>query len=252
MKKFSIILAVTAAVFVLIASFENKPGAILSKIETADLNAQAKQLCYKIYLLGIFPVGEAVLSDKSLTEFRSMSLHHLNATAEGSGIVSKLYPFSARIDSYLEPKSLLPLIFLQTIKTKDREAVKEVAYDQTKHIMQIKEEKRRILPETYEPLSALLKLRRLDLEKTATFDLNINTNQKNYAFTGRIRKSAVKVKEKNAELYKLSATILRRDKNPYHRSKVDFIFLANEQKTPLLIKVFASGALITARLIDIN
>lgn len=252
MKKFIVASAVVVSFLAVFSSCQNGPGAILSKLKTYDQKAQARQFCYRIYLLGIFPVGKATLTDEGQLEFRDVYLHHLNAKADSVGVVSKIYPFSANIDSYLDPKSLLPIIFLQNIKTKDKEMVKEVTYDQASHIMQIKGERRSILPETCEPLSALLKLRGLDLEKITAFDLNINTNQKNYAFSGMVKKGMAKIREKNVKLYKLSAKIFRRDKNPYHQSKVDFIFLNDEQKTPIFIKVFASGGLITARLVDIK
>lgn len=252
MKKFIVASAVVVSFLAVFSSCQNDPGAILSKLKPYGQKAQARQFCYRIYLLGIFPVGKATLTDEGPLEFRDVYFHHLNAKADSVGIVSKIYPFSANIDSYLDPKSLLPIIFLQNIKAKDKEMVKEVTYDQASHIMQVKEEKRSILPETCEPLSALLKLRGLDLEKITTFDLNINTNQKNYAFSGMVKKGMAKLGEKNVKLYKLSAKIFRRDKNPYHQSKVDFIFLNDEQKTPIFIKVFASGGLITARLVDIK
>lgn len=249
-KKLLLILAAALTLLLFISFSQNNPPAILSHLKDPGLKAPARQFFYKVYLFGIFPVGKAVLTDAALDEYEGKKLYHLKARSEGEGFISKLYPFSATIDSYLQPESLLPLIFLQKIKTKDKEMVKEVRYDQANHIMRIKEERRNILPETYEPLSALLKLRKLDLEQFDSFDLNINTNQKNYGFTGGIKKSAVKTKGAPVEIYTFKGRIFRRDKNPYHQSKVDFIFLADEIKTPLFIKVFASGGLITARLVE--
>lgn len=252
MKKIIIAFAAIAVLLTVFSSHQNNPAVILTKLKTYDPKVRNTQFCYRIYLFGIFPVSMATLNDKGQVEFMGQSLHHLSAQTEGIGVVSKIYPFSANIDAYLEPKGLLPLIFTQVIKSKDKEILKEVTYDQANHIMQIKEERRSILPETYEPLSALLKLRGLDLEKTTAFDLNINTNQKNYAFSGAVKKAIAKHGNENIELYKLSAKIFRRDKNPYHQSKVDFIFLDDRQKTPIFVKVFASGGLITARLIEVK
>lgn len=252
MKKIVIVLAAAAALLAIFSSYQNNPAAILSRLKAYGHKAQNKQLCYRIYLFGIFPVGKATLTDEGRVGFRGLNLYHLNAKADSAGLVSKIYPFSANMDSYLEPKSLFPLIFLQAIKTKDKEIIKEVTYDQSNHIMQIKDERRSVMPETYEPLSALLKLQCLNLEKTTTFDLNINTNQKNYAFSGMVSKGMAKLGDKKVKLYKLNAKIFRRDKNPYHQSKVDFIFLDDGQKTPIFIKVFASGGLITARLVEVK
>lgn len=252
MKKIIIACAVIAILLTVFSSHQNSSTAILAKLKTYDPKARNTQFCYRICLFGIFPVGKATLSDKGIVIFRDIFYYHLNAKAESEGVFFRIYPFSVNIDSYLAPKGLLPSIFLQDIKAKDKEIVKEVHYNQVNHIMQIKEERRSILPETYEPLSALLRLRGMDLEKTTAFDLNINTNQKNYAFSGMVKKGMAKLGEKNVKLYKLNAKIFRRDKNPYHQSRVDFIFLNDAQKTPIFIKVFASGGLITARLIEVK
>ena len=250
MRKILVLFAVFLIVAISISTYQNSPEAILDKIGTVKLKAGLKEAIYEIYLFGILPVGKAVLSEEGVIKYKDENLYHLNAKAESEGIVSKIYPFSANIDSYLEPGTMLPLIFKQSIKTKDKEISKEAKYDQTNNIMQIKDERRSILPETYEPLSAFLKLRNMDLDKTASFDLNINTNQKNYAFRGSVKKDGCRLKGGTQKIYRLSVKIFRRDKNPYHQSQVDFIFLADKAKTPIFIKVFASGGLITMRLVN--
>lgn len=250
MRKLFILLAILIVLAIAAFIYQNNPANILSKIEATQLKTPAKQLCYRVYLFGIFPVGKAILEDNGLVRFENKDIYRLSAQAQSFGFVSKVYPFSTIIDSYLDTKTYLPMLFRQNSKTKDKEVKKEVRYDQIKNIMEIAGEKRSIFPETYEPLSALYKLRRLDLEKTSNFDLNINTNQKNYAFTGSIVKENIPAQGGERQAYRLKGKIFRRDKNPYHQSQVEFVLLGNEQKTPLFIKVFASGALITVRLVD--
>lgn len=250
MKKAIIAVLIILAAALSISAYQNNPETIINKIGIARLENQSKQLMFKVYFLGIFPLGKAVLEDNGLVRFEGKELCLLSARASAGGFISRLYPFSGRLDSYLEPKTLLPVIFQQKLKTKDKEIVKEARYDQVNNIMEIAGQRRNILPQTREPLSALYKLRRMDLDKTANFDLNINTNQKNYAFTGSIASVAIQTKNGPLNIYRLKGRIFRRDKNPYHQSQVEFVLLGNQDKTPLFIKVFASGALIIARLID--
>jgi hypothetical protein len=250
MKKIIIAILVILAVTLSISAHQNNPQTILKKIDITRLENQSKQLMFKVYFLGIFPLGKAVIEDNGLVRFEGKDLYLLSARASASGFISRLYPFSARLDSYLEPKTLLPIIFQQKLKTKDKETAKEARYDQANNIMEIAGQKRNILPQTREPLSALYELRRLDLDTVSNFELNINTNQKNYAFTGSIASVDIQTKNGPANIYRLKGRIFRRDKNPYHQSQVEFVLLGNQHKTPLFIKVFASGALITARLID--
>lgn len=248
MKKVIIAILVIVTAGLLISAYQNNPKTILDKIDVVRLESQSKQLMFKVYFLGIFPLGKAVIEDNGLVRFEGKDLYLLNARSDSCGFVSRLYPFSARIDSYLELKTFLPVIFTEKLKTKDKVIVREARYNQADNIMEIAGQRRNILPETYEPLSALYRLRRLDLEKISNFDLNINTNQKNYAFSGDITKEDIRLKDSTVKVYRLKGKIFRRDKNLYHQSKAEFVLLGNGQKTPVFIKVFASGVLITARL----
>lgn len=250
MKKVIIAVLIILAAALLISAYQNNPKTIINKIDIARLENQSKQLMFKIYFLGIFPLGKAVIEDNGLVRFEGKDLYLLSAQANADGFISKLYPFSASLESYLEAGTFLPVIFRQKLRTKDKEIVKEARYDQVDNIMEIAGQKRNILPQTREPLSALYKLRRLDLDAVSNFELNINTNQKNYAFTGSIASVDIQTKNGPLNIYRLKGRIFRRDKNPYHQSQLEVVFLGNQHKTPLFIKVFASGALITARLID--
>jgi hypothetical protein len=250
MKKVIIAILVILAAALSISAYQNNPKTIVRKLDIARLGNQSKQLVYKVYFLGIFPLGEAVLEDNGLVRFEGKDLYLLSAQANAGGFISRLHPFSASLESYLETRTFLPVIFRQELRTKDKEIVKEARYDQANNIMEIAGQRRSILLETYEPLSALYRLRSLDLEKVSNFDLNVNTNQKNYCLTGDITKEDIRLKDSTVKVYRLKGKIFRRDKNPYHQSQVEFVLLGNEQRTPVFIKVFASGALITARLIE--
>lgn len=250
MKKLLVAVVLVLAAIVIISASGNNPAVILSRIGADKLKGDAKELVYKVYLFGAIPAGEALILDKGLEMFGGRNVYHLSALAKGTELISKIYPLEAALDSYLEPGTFLPLSFKQTLRTKDKEIVKEVSYDQKNGIMRIADVKRSILPETYEPLSALYKLRRMDFNSLKAFDLNINTNQKNYAFTGSVNKEELRLNNQDLNIFRLKGKIFRRDKNPYHQSHLEIVFLDNPQKTPLFIKVFASGALLTVRLTD--
>ncbi|MCM8770304.1 MAG: hypothetical protein NC936_00335 [Candidatus Omnitrophica bacterium] len=74
--------------------------------------------------------------------------------------------------------------------------------------MTIGGEERIILSETYEPLSAIRYIRNQDFEKLKDFDLNINTNQKNYGMKGVVlSKERISLNHKNYFVWKLKANI---------------------------------------------
>jgi len=248
MRKIFIVILIVLVSAMAMALYQNNPQNILAKIKLAQLTTPARQFDFKIYLFGVLPVGKAVIEDRGNED----GFRHLSARAEATGIVLAVYPFSAKIDSYLDPDLLLPLIFRQEMKVKDKELIKEITYNQQNNVMETLGVKRSILPETYEPLSAMLKIRSLDLERSATFDLNINTNQKNYAFEGTINKQNMRLNDGKIQLFRLSGKIFRRDKNPYHQSQIDIVLADGKEKLPILIKIFSAGMSIVVRLTDVR
>ncbi|MDD5155742.1 MAG: DUF3108 domain-containing protein, partial [Candidatus Omnitrophica bacterium] len=145
-------------------------------------------------------------------------------------------------------------LFKQRVTMAGRqETVKEVYYDQDNGIMSISGVKRQILPDTQDPLSAIFNLRRMQLDKIKEVEMNINTNQKNYILKGTVSLRQVSVGNKPCNIAVVKATIRRRDKNnPYHQSQLTMVLLPDKENIPVLIRVFASGMLINARLMDLG
>lgn len=251
-KKVLLAIFLILVIFLYVMQSQNNPGSILSKLPAECFKKGATKLYYRVYLFGVLPVGDALIEDGGIKKIDKKALYCLKAGAKSRPWVSKIYPFEVSIESYLDQETMLPVSFRQTIKTKEKEQTKDVSYDQKNNIMQILDVKRNILPETYEPLSAIWQLRAIDYTLHNNVELNINTNQKNYALTVAATKEQPRVKGLTMPLIRLKSKIFRRDKNPYHQSKIDTIFLDNHEKTPIYIKVFASGMLITVRLTDIR
>jgi hypothetical protein len=84
--------------------------------------------------------------------------------------------------------------------------------------------------------------------------MNINTNQKNYILEGSAREEGLTLQGKSYNLVYAKSQIRRREKNnPYHRSRINIVLLKSDSENiPILIKVFASGFPITARLVEIK
>jgi hypothetical protein len=118
--------------------------------------------------------------------------------------------------------------------------------------MTIGKTRRQILPNTQDPLSALYNLRRIDFNKTGEFKINLNTNQKNYLMAGEVKIRGVMVDREILKLIIAEAEIKRSDGNPHHKSRISIAMLEERQNTPVFIKIFASGAIISAKLVDIE
>ena len=250
-KTLFILIAVFIAGLVIFQISSNNPKAIVRSLSKIGSLAENKKFVFSVKLFGVIPAGEAVLLDEGLSKLDNRQVYSISAEAKPAAFITKFYKVKANITSFMDKESLLPVLLKQSLEIQNKPSDnKEVYYDQKKHIMTIKGQERAIMPETYEPLSAMRFLRSQDFNKLKSFDININTNQKNYGMKGEVlRKEKIILGNKEYFVWVLKANIARRDKNnPYHRSQVTFYLLDDAQKTPLLIKVFASGAYIVATL----
>jgi len=250
MKKALFVILIIVFSLVLAWQNNNNPGIIIGRhIQKKD--ARYGELKYRLNFLGIIPVGEAVFAAEKTEDYRGAKVYHLSASARPLKLYSALFDGYATIDSYVDARSSNPVLFKQKLKAPGKEnPEKEIFYDQAKGIMTLAGVERQILPNTQDPLSAIFNLRHMDLSKIKNIEMNINTNQKNYILSGTVKERTITVKKQLCKIAVIEASIRRRDKDPYHKSNVTFIMLEGKENIPVLIRVFASGALVTAKLID--
>ena len=214
---------------------------------------EAGQLRYVVNFLGIIPVGEAVVSNNGLTDYKGVRVYHLSAYTQNLKIYHGLRKVSAALDSYIDAQDFNSLFFSQRLSVSGRpDAYKEISYDQKAGVIEVAGLKRQMPYGTQDPLSVIFNLRRMDFSKNKNFQISINTNQKNYVLEGSVRDMVLSIHGKDYPITMLEGKIHRRDKNnPYHQSKVTMYLLKQDgENIPVLIKVFASGILINAKLTD--
>ncbi|MCM8795351.1 MAG: DUF3108 domain-containing protein [Candidatus Omnitrophica bacterium] len=253
MKKFIVIILGIILFSIIISAYNNNPKVIISRLTKREGLIKGGDLKYRIYLLGVIPLGEAVFSRERIEPYDKKNVYHLSASAQSLKLFSNFFNASAVFDSYVDMDNLNPILFKQRIKITGKKDMERIAfYDQKNKVMTIDGVKRQILPNTQDPLSAMLNLRRLDFDKLKDIEMNINTNQKNYILKGMAKEEelSININKKIYKIVKAEATIQRRDKNPYHKTSITMILLREKENIPLLIRVFASGVLIYGRLIE--
>lgn len=252
---FLLILASILIVSFLVQQNRNHPPSIIRQLSLEDrIPFEETRLLFKVNFLGFLPVGYAKIENKGGLLFKGRQALHLSAEAIALKLISSFYDVLAGVDSYVDKENLHSLKFSENLiipgKPQER---KEVFYDQKNNIMELEGIRRKILPDTQDPLSAIFYIRRQSLEIGKEFDININTNQKNYCLLVKvIKKNEYQIKDKGVGVWILQGEIRRRDENPRHSSSLTMWLLDNPYKTPLLIKVSASAFLVTLRLIDLK
>jgi len=252
MKKWLVLFIVIVLCFAFVFYNNSNIKNIISGLAKKG-DIESGELRYRIYLLGIIPIGEAVFGVQKSEQYQGKAVYHLSATAQSLNVFSKFFNATAALDSYIDTKQLTPIVFKQRIAISGKQSiVREVTYDQKSGTMSIAGVKRQILANTQDPLSAIFNLRRLNFDKIKDIEMNINTNQKNYILKGTGIQQEILINKRIYKIVSAKAEIRRRDKNPYHKSSITMVLLKEKQNLPILIKVFASGVLINARLIDIR
>lgn len=253
MKK---ILPITIVLIILClgAIYQNNSNLNLVVFKLTNKNEiKEGDLVYRVSLFSIFPVGEAVFFNKEVQEYEGKKVYYLRADAKTINIPSVFFSASVVLSSYIDMQDNNPLLFKQRIKISGKpDVVKEITYDQKNGIMSIAGVERSILPNTQDFLSVIFNLRKMDLSKVTDLDMNINTNQKNYALKGKVTPREILVNNKTYKAYIINADISRRDKNPYHKSKITIELLSDKENIPVIIRVFTAGALINAKLVQIK
>lgn len=252
MKKILFSLFLLILPLVLIFQNNANPNIIISGLMKKG-GIHPGDLKYRINLFGIIPVAEAVLYLEKEAEYKGQKVYHLSASALTMKWLSKFFEGSAVFDSYVEMRDLTPLLFKQKIKALGKENPdKEIFYNQKEGTMSLGGVERSILPKTHDPLSAIFNLRRSNFDNLRTIEININTNQKNYLLSGIVKRRDLSIRKEIYKTVLLKADIRRRDKESYHRSNISMLLVKSGENIPVLIKVFASGVLINAKLISIR
>lgn len=253
MKKVLLILFIIIFILVFNFRYHSGPSVIISKL-SRQAAIKPGDLTYKVYLFGVFPAGEAVLKASHITQYNAKPVYHLSATASSPKFLRLFFSANAVLDSYVDVRELTPILFKQKISISGKNDIyKEVAYDQSKLVMSISGVSRQILPDTQDPLSLIFNLSHFDFTNIKEFEMNINTNQKNYIFAAKVEPRDLTINKNIYKTFLVKAVIRRRDKNPYHKSNVSIVFLkSQENNIPILINTFASGFFINARLTRIE
>jgi len=252
LKKILLFIVLLGVVLIWAYRVNSNISGIILKLDKKGI-AENRDLKYQVNLFNIFPVADAIFYSGKQEEYKGKKVDHLSARTFTKRSFSRLFDANVALDTYIDPSSGNPLYFKQRISISGKEdSEKEIIYDQKNGAMELAGVRRSILPDTQDFLSAIYNLRKMDFAKVKAFDMNINTNQKNYMFKGEVSGKSLKVNRKNYEIFIVKGVIKRRDKNPYHKTEISIVFLKGKENIPLFIKVFSSGFLLGIKLTDIQ
>lgn len=250
------ILAISVISFIFVQLYRNSPlyAVKILSLKNEFLLEEPKKAVFEVDFLGLFPLGKAELVNRGIEAYQDKQVYHLSARVRSLEIISRFFDAQAYVDSYFDKDKLHSLKFSQVLIIPDKpKDEKEVLFDQKNNIMELKGVRRQILPDTQDPLSAFFYLQRQPLELGKEFDININTNQKNYRLYAKvIKKEEYFVQGKKIGAWVFQGAIRRRDDSPFHSSTISLWLLDNPSRSPILIKAMTNIGLITARIVNLE
>lgn len=197
--------------------------------------------------MGIIPIGKVNIKVESLTTYNGREVYRLVVQTETTGFISNFYKARAVIESYMDKNKLYSLRYIENLILPEKDIeTKEIIYDQENLIMRRGNFKRKILPNTQDPLSAIFYLRFQDFNIGKSIVMNTITKKENYEF----RTSVI---GKRDDIWLLKSKVQRQDRSSYYHGVEFYLFISDDlRRLPLLIKSFTKIGLVTARLIEIK
>ncbi|MEW6101146.1 MAG: DUF3108 domain-containing protein [Candidatus Omnitrophota bacterium] len=254
---------IKAALFLISALFlshmvfgimKNNPKYIIEAAGIKDANtAGDRLLVFSGNYLGFWHWADVAIENKGLIQYKGRDAYRLIASGIIPKLVSRFYNVSMQAESYVDKERLNSLRFSYRLSLPDKPAEEsEVIYDQEKNIMELDGEKRKILPGTQDFLSAIFYIQRQEFSAGKEFDININTNQKNYRFYLKaVRDSEIEIKGEKFRVWVIEGDVRRRDKSARHAVKINMWLLERGGYcVPLLVKVMTNIGPLAIRLIS--
>ena len=209
----------------------------------ADLSAKDKvyvsqrNLTYALTYMNLLPLGKVRMSAE---EDGGRIL--LKAVADVAGYVKKFYKVEVQAQSLIDKNTFYPLKYTEIINLPDRKKVKEMVYDQNRHIMERKGKRYKIPPLTLCPVSAFYYLQTQDFKLGKKYEMNIVSKEDIYL----LKMEAV---EKEGNIFKLKGSVRRRNLSSSHGT--DFaLWISEDLRIPLLFKVTTEAGSLTGRALN--
>ena len=248
-------LFVVLSAFILVEWNTSRPAYIIKALNLQNgLSQPAKSIMFRAKVFGFLVLGQAQMNYAEPELFQGKEVYHLTAEARAAGLISRFLNARVEIDSIVDKKRMHSLRFTQIMEMLDKPKDERVIiYDQENNVMESRGVKRSILPDTRDPLSAMLYIQNQNFQLGKEFDINVNTSQKNYRlYLKVIKKEEYVINGSKVGAWVLEGDVKRRDKSPRHSIGITVWILDSPYKVPFLLKVTTNIGPITAWLVEVR
>jgi hypothetical protein len=187
--------------------------------------------------MNIVPLGKMQLKAEGVSGSRIK----LSAEASPASWISVFYRASAKATSLIDNSRFYPEKYTEDLSYGDKRETKEIIYDQKKHLALRENNKYKIPPMTFCPLSAFYYLQLEDFEVQSIHQVKLITKEEVYLLEA-------KVLEIEDDIIRLEGQVKREDSSSTHGAEFE-LWISQELRVPLLFKVKTPAGLMIARTI---
>lgn len=145
---------------------------------------------------GIITAGYATLEVRKISKINGRKVYHIVSCARSARFFDNFYKVRDKTESFVDVESICTWRFIKELNEGKYHTKKETIYDQRNHTATIKGKTNKIPPFVQDILSALYYLRTQNIKLGEDYDIDVNTDGKNWS---------LEVKASKAEIIKTKA-----------------------------------------------
>ncbi len=206
---------------------------------------------YDVKWMGI-SAGSLEISVRECKKYNPDEILRTKVIAETSPFFSAFFEVKDVINSCFETENISSVYFEKKIREGKYHKDQEVIYDQEKHVAYVNGEKMEIPPLARDPVATLSYLRTLDLRTGKVFEIDANSDGKNYTILVKIHQvERIKIGDRTYDAYKAEPLPTFKSKMiEKGKSKLLVWLTADERRIPVRIKVKVKIGSIIAEIVE--
>ncbi len=185
---------------------------------------------------GAITAGYSTLEVHEIIEMNGRKVYHIIAKTRSTSFFDKLYKVRDTVETFVDVESLCTWRFRKDLNEGKYHKVKETIYDQRNHTATTKGNVVTVLPFVQDVLSALYYLRTHDIKIGTNYDIDVNTDKKNWSLRVNVLKEEI-VKTKAGKFRTICIEPVLREEGIFKQKGRLWIWVTNDdKKIPVLME----------------
>jgi len=235
---------------------KDSPRTILGNVSTgvtqaAPVSREGERLTYIVKYLWILPIATAEIEVGQKDYYKNHRIYPLSAKGRVSDFISRFIKAHGEIKSYVDVGKLHPWRYEERSQAEGHSpSNKTILYDQDRQIMEFENIKRKIPPNTQDPLSAFFYLRHQQYEMGRETEFNVNSNKENYTLSAKLlKRQVIGFKEGEKKILVIESQIKSPKEFSKSEARITTYVTDDERRVPILLKIRTKFGPLTVRLI---